>query len=119
MGYDQWIRIDFTKEGCDYKTIKIALYLAFPGIVEYLEECDTWEPEEEESNTLHYEKDGKHLWDNLKLFGEFSAQEISEKLGCTVEVYYEGEDKEDAESIRVVNGELKEHRVLQWVDVDI
>lgn len=117
MGYDQWIQIDFTKEGCDAKTIKIALSLAFPEIVEYLEECDTW-AEEEESNTLHYERDGRHLWEDHKLFEEFSVKEISEKLGCQISVYYEGEEKEDAESIEVVNGEIKSHRTLQWVDVE-
>lgn len=114
MGYDQWIQIDFTKEGCDAKTIKIALALAFPGIVEYLEDCDT-SPDEKE--TLHYEREGRGLWDGLKLFEEFSIKEISEKLGCELSVYYEGEEKEDAESIEVVNGEIKTHRTLQWVDV--
>ena len=116
MGYDQWIQIDFTKEGCDGKTIKIALALAFPGIVEYLNDCDHWD-EGEDDDRLHYEKDGRRLWDDLKLFEEFSIKEISEKLGCELSVYYEGEEKEDAESIVVVNGEVKKHRVLGWVDV--
>ena len=32
-------------------------------------------------------------------------------------MYYEGEEKEDAESLVLVNGEVKKHRDLGWVDV--
>ena len=118
MGYDQWIQVDISKEGCDSKTIKIALCLAFPRIVEYLGDCETYENDAEE-NTLHFECGGTHLWDSHKLFEEFSVKEISEKLGCQISVYYEGEEKEDAESIEVVNGEIKSHRVLGWVDASL
>ena len=118
MGYDQWIQVDISKEGCDSKTIKIALCLAFPGIVEYLGDCETYENDTEE-NTLHFERDGRHLWDRLMLFEEFSVKEISEKLGCEISVYYEGQDKDDGESIEVVNGEIKSHRVLGWVDASL
>ena len=114
MGYDQWLSVMISKEGCDAKTIKIALSLAFPGIVECIEECDQYETEGEDC--LRFEREGRHLWDRLMLFEEFSVKEISEKLGCAISVDYEGEDKEDGESIEVVNGEIKSHRVLQWVD---
>jgi len=114
LGYDEWIRVEISKEGCDMKTIRIALSLAFPGIVECIEECDQYT---EGEDCLHFERDGRHLWDHLMLFEEFSVKEISEKLGCAVSVYYEGEDKDDAESVEVVNGEIKSHKVLGWVDV--
>lgn len=117
MGYDQWIQVDISKEGCDANTIKIALFLAFPEIVEHINDCDMGSLDEE--NTLHFEHGGTHLWDCHKLFEEFSVKEISEKLGCQISVYYEGEEKEDAESIEVVNGEIKSHRVLGWVDASL
>jgi hypothetical protein len=117
LGYDEWIRVEISKEGCDAKTIKIALSLAFPSIVECIEECDQYKTEGEDC--LHFEREGGHLWDRLMLFEEFSVTEISEKLGCAISVYYEGEDKDDGESIEVVNGEIKSHRVLRWVDVDV
>jgi len=116
LGYDQWLSVTISKEGCDAKTIKIALSLAFPGIVECIEECDQYETEGEDC--LRFEREGRHLWDRLMLFEEFNVKEISEKLGCAISVYYEGEDKEDGEGIEVVNGEIKSHRVLQWVDVE-
>jgi len=98
------------------KTIKIALSLAFPGIMEHIDECDVYA--DEDGDYLHFERDGRHLWDRLMLFEEFSVTEISEKLGCDISLYYEGEDKEDAESIEVVNGEITKHRILRWVDAD-
>jgi len=116
LGYDQWIMVDISKEGCDSNTIMVALGLSFPGIIEQIKECDYCTKEKEGEEPLHFETSGRHIYDG-KLFEEFSAQEISEKLGCTVEVHYEGEDKEDTDSLEYVDGKITKHRQLRWVDV--
>jgi hypothetical protein len=94
----------------------VALGLSFPGIIEQIKECDYCTKEKEGEEPLHFETNGRHIYDG-KLFEEFDAREISEKLGCTVEVYYEGEDKEDAERLECVDGKITKHRQLRWVDV--
>ena len=117
MGYDQWLSVTISKEGCDSNTIKIALSLAFPGIIEQIKDCEDYTKENEAD--FHFETNGRHIYDGTGiLFEEFSAQEISEKLGCTVVVYYEGEDKEDTDSLEYVDGKITKHRQLRWVDVD-
>ena len=120
MGYDQWLSVTISKEGCDSNTIMVALGLSFPGIIEQIKDCEYYtkgntQPPDPEAD-FHFETSGRHIYDG-KLFVEFSAQEISEKLGCTIEVYYEGEDKEDAERLEYVDGKITKHRQLRWVDV--
>jgi len=116
LGYDQWLSVTILKEGCDINTIMVALGLSFPGIIEQIKDCEYYTKENEAD--FHFETSGRHIYDGTGLlFEEFSAQEISEKLGCTVEVYYEGEDKEDTDSLEYVDGKITKHRQLRWVDV--
>ena len=117
MGYDQWLSVTISKEGCDRDAIMVALGLSFPGIIEQIKDCESYTKEEVEY--LNFETNGRRIYDDTgMLFEEFSAQEISEKLGCTVSVDYEGEDKVDALELQWVEGKLTKHRELRWVDVE-
>ena len=119
MGYDQWLSVTISKEGCDRDAIMVALGLSFPGIIEQIKDCGYYTKGKEEDGGLHFEGSGRHIYDGTgMLFEEFSAQEISEKLGCTVKVYYEGEEKEDTDSLEYVDGKITKHRQLRWVDVE-
>ena len=119
MGYDQWLSVTISKEGYDRDAIMVALGLSFPGIIEQIKECEYYTKGKEEDGGLHFEDSGRHIYEGTgMLFEEFSAQEISEKLGCTVKVYYEGEEKEDTDSLEYVDGKITKHRQLRWVDVE-
>jgi hypothetical protein len=123
LGYDQWLSVTISKEGYDRDAIMVALGLSFPGIIEQIKDCEYYtkgntQPQDPEEG-FHFEGSGRHIYDGTgMLFEEFSAQEISEKLGCTVVVYYEGEEKEDTDSLEYVDGKLTKHRQLSWMDVE-
>jgi len=124
LGYDQYLSVTILKEGCDINTIMVALGLSFPGIIEQIKDCGYYtkgntQPPDHPEEGFHFEGSGRHIYDGTgMLFEEFSAQEISEKLGCTVKVYYEGEEKEDTDSLEYVDGKITKHRQLRWVDVE-
>jgi len=120
MGYDQWIQLEIYREGFDAETLLIALSLAFPRFTTRLSEDNDSGSliDSDEGEKIIFTCNGRHLYDKGGLlFEEFSAQEISKEIGCTIEIYYEGEEKLDAEQLKFVNGQKVEHKILDWVDV--
>lgn len=118
MGYYQYVALRIRKDGADAETLHIALNLSFP---DFFKNVDWWDShvEKEKDRTIAITINGKApLYDEggILFEGEVNLQRVSRELECTVEVYYEGEEKEDAEMIAFVNGEKTEHKVLGWVN---
>lgn len=118
MGYDQYVHLRIRKDGADAETLHIAINLSFP---DFFKHVDSWDSQVEKGKdgTIDITINGKtSLYEEggILFDGEVNLQKVSKELECTVEVYYEGEEKVDGEMITYENGVKTEHKVLGWVD---
>lgn len=118
MGYYQYVRLRIRKDGADARTLRIAIDLSFP---DFFKKVGEWESvvEEDGEGTIDITVEGKtYLYEQggILFDGDVNLRKISEQLECTIDLYYEGEEKLDGEMITFVNGEKTKHKVLGWVD---
>lgn len=114
LGYDQFLSITIEKKGIDSETLLLALGIHYSDLLSFLNdegEFDTFE------ERVRWTINGKSpLWDEDKLEARWNLQEISKELECSISIYYEGEEKEDAEQKTWLNGKLIMWEILGWVD---
>jgi hypothetical protein len=118
LGYDQYVALRIRKDGADAETLHIALNLSFP---EFFRNVDEWgsHVEKRKDGTISITINGKApLYEEggILFEGEVNLQKVSRELECTVDIYYEGEEKMDGEMVTYENGIKTEHKVLGWVD---
>lgn len=117
MGYFQFVSLQIWKDGADAETLRIAINLGFP---DFFKKIGEWESTvEEEAEKINITLEGKTtLYEEggVLFDGAVDLQKISEELGCTITVHYEGEHTADGEQIKFVKGEKVMHKVLDWVD---
>lgn len=116
MGYDQYLELTFSKESVSDEDLMKLLAEAYPRLYERV--TTTWDTEVEDENRVQHTYLGRKLYDEKGfLFTEFDPQEVSEKLECTIEIDYTGEEHEDAEKMTYDKGAIVAHEKLVWVNL--
>jgi hypothetical protein len=113
------VSLRIRKIGVDVETLRIAINLSFPEFFKWVNDWSESPSIYDAEETIHITMCGKaplYKSEGLLFEGRVKLQKFSEELGCIVEVYYEGEEKEDGEQVTYENGRKTKHKVIGWVD---
>ncbi len=129
-GYDQWLSLTLEKKCGDEKTAKAFFSRVWERLSKALEsEKESYDQYDERFDggeaAVECSLSGRHIYSDDGYIGDecdkhsgIKAADLSKELGCSISVSYEGEDREDTESLLFENGRRTSASVSVTVDLE-